>query len=237
MKKRGSHYWKFLWLGVDPEGDDPPDPAPDEPIEITAQKDDPDEPLQRLRKETEDLRRELEDTRRRFTATPAATPQPQRDPEFDREEQQLAEARRQGADQNTVQWMQWQIDTNRRVRAAERTAQSATIENRELADRSEFSRLEISDPKTYKAYKDRVEKFISDARAQGNAAPQRMLVLKYLIGDDAMNGRNAPKPKGDTAPGKTVDRTRIPSTRGDVNAKASKNERDARRARLENLPI
>jgi hypothetical protein len=68
-----------------------------------------------------------------------------------------------------------------------------------------------------------------------------MAMLRFMIGDDMMNGKIKPKAaRASAAPANTssVERKRLPNVRSDVSARGGgQTERDKRRARLEDQPI
>jgi len=168
---------------------------------------------------------------------------PASDSDFDREEAELAAYRaKPDATQEGLQWLQWKIDSNRKMRSSERNSQGALAEARDLADRSAFDRLEITKPKIFKAYAKRVEDTIADLRSKGQAAPPRLALLRFLVGDDLMNGKIKPKQAkaaagGEPAAAAQVPRGRTPGTRSDVSGRQKQNEREARRERLRNTNI
>ena len=252
-----SPFWhRFLWLGADPEVDPPvdpaPDPAPDAVVEdddlpqgdldtdlsTVPAKPDPAERATAAERRATDLERELAAERAARASQPP--PPPAADPDYQREEEQLAQARSTGASTDQLSWLQWQIESNRRIRNSERSSQGALAQARDLSDKADFDRLEITKPKTYKAYRDRIEKMVADTRSKGQAVPSRMVILRLLIGDDIMNGnvksKTAAKPAAE-ATTERVARPRVPVNRSDVSARATQNERDKRRERLRNQPI
>jgi hypothetical protein len=208
-------------------------PTGDAPAENAAVKE--------ARRRAADLELQLEDERRARQAAEQRVPAPVSgaDPETEREDAELAQARASGATPDQLSWLQWKIDSNRKIRASERASTGALREAQDVADRAAFDRLEVSKPQVYKRYAERVEKAMQEMRAKGQNAP-RLAVLRLLIGDDIMNGKIKPKtvarPAPDAAAG-TVDRGRSPGIRSDVRGKAGQNERDKRRARLENQLI
>ena len=251
---------RFLHLGIeegaDPQTDDPP-PADDPPADETQDddsleglmggdeppepKDDPKERLTAAERRAEQAERELaaERAARQHAAPPAAAG---RDPDYDREEAQIAQAQANGASETDLQWLRWQIGQSRENRATKRTAMDALTRATDIADKSDFDRLEITKPKTYKTYKDRVEKAIADARAGGQTnIPSRSVILKLMIGDDIMNNKIKPKTAkaatdGEAAPAR-VERTRLPATRSDVSGRAAQSERTKRMERLKDQLI
>jgi len=183
------------------------------------------------------LERELAEERAARRAQPAVTAPAAADSEFEREEAQLAAARRDGADESTLRWLQWQIDSNRKIRTTERNSQQALSRAEDLADRTAFEKLEITKPGVYKKYAERVEKEVTEGRFKGSP---RLGVLRLLIGDDVMSGKIKPKTKSAPAagtPAATVDRGRTPGVRSDVRPGKGNSESEKRRARLENQLI
>lgn len=244
---------RFLTLGVG-EGDDqtlPDDTPTDEPSvpdeepaledlmgadEAPEPKDDPKERLTAAERRAADLERELAAERAARQAPPHV---PSRDPDYEREEAELAKVRESG-DQNALEWAQWRINQNRVIRDSQRTSQNALAEARDIADRTEFGKLELTKPKLYKAYADRVEKVVSEARSKGQGSAPRLMILKYLVGEDMMNNKVKAKPARSAAlegQPQRVERQRLPAARSDVSGRASQSEREKRRARLENQPI
>lgn len=249
----------FLFLGVEPEGTDdsqPPadaapdvDPAPattddslDDLIDAGDTAPEPDDPKIKLtaaEKRAEEAERQLAAERSaRSTPAPSAT---HRDPEFEREEQQIAEAQARGVSESDLGWLRWQIESNRRIRNSERSARDALYEARELADKADFDRLEVTKPKTYKAYKDRIEKMVAETRAKGQPVPPRAAILRLLIGDDIMNGKIKPKTAKAAAttgePVSRVERARLPTHRSDVSGRSQGSERQKRFERLKDQLI
>ena len=169
---------------------------------------------------------------------PIAPAAPGRDPDYDREEAQLAAARAKGDD---TSWLEWQINSNRTLRENRRESQNALRAAQDLADRTEFGRLEITKPKVYRMYSERVEKTISDMRSRGEVIPPRMVLLRVFMGDDLLSGKLKPKQaKTAATPAATpqVPRGRSPNVRSDVTGKAnSGSDHEKRRARLANVII
>lgn len=254
---------RFLTLPVvegDPAADTGADPAADPApvVEDTlddllgAAGDDPapretdPAPAPRPSANEERLSRELETERavRRALETRAAPAPatPAHDAEYDAEERRLADARARGVDANSIGWMEWQIRSDRANRETRRHADNTLRETRDIADQTAFERLESTKPQVFKRYKDRVEAEVTRLRAQGQNAP-RLAILRYLIGDDAVNGKigtKASKPAAPAtpAPSNTVDRGRTPGTRTDVTGRGgSASEREKRRERLRNVPL
>lgn len=115
----------------------------------------------------------------------------------------------------------WQIRSNRTLRATTQASNRAMAQAADMQDRSAFERLEITKPKVYKLYADKVEKALGDMRAKGQDAP-RLALLRFLIGADVMDGKLASsstrrKPAAAAAPASSgVDRGRSPGARSDV---------------------
>jgi hypothetical protein len=247
---------RFLTLGVGEPDDPPTEPASNPPEEPTQEeeeqviddlldapddnppaRDDPKERLTAAERRAADLERELAAER---AARRAPEPVAARDPEFDREEQELARIREQG-DENQLAWAQWRINSDRKIREAERKAGLAAITMEDLADKADFSSFERTNPKEYQAFKDRVEEAVANMRANGQRIPKgtRMAALKFLIGEGILNGKLKAKTTKPAAAGQPqrVERVRMPNARSDVSGRATQSERDKRRARLENQLI
>lgn len=253
----------FLTLGVDDGDPDPPDtsatddgaaeggegdaaPAQgaDEPtlddlietVEPTTQKQAPgaDDDPAALRARAERAERALAE--RQYTPPPAPHG---RDPIFEQEEAAISAAKARGED---TAWLEWKINTDRTNRANRAESQQALQAARDLADRTEFGRLEITKPKVYKMYAERVEKTIADMRAKGEVIPPRLVLLRVFMGDDLLTGKLKPKQARAAtpaaAPANQVPRGRTPNVRSDVTGKGGGgSEHDKRRARLENVII
>jgi hypothetical protein len=248
---------RFLRLGVEDEGDpvDPPVDAAETPdtAATTTGDDTLDdliesvEPTPQATKPSDDSAaaiRRAEAAERALADERASRPAPRTgsDPDYEREEAQLAQERAAGASQERLSWLQWQIDSNRKMRSSERKSESALQQAREIADKADFDRLEITKPKVYKAYSGRIEKTISDMRARGEVIPPRAMLLRVFLGDDIMNGKIKPKvaAKSTTTDTTTVDRGRTPSAGARSDARGGRGgqtEHDKRRARLENQVI
>lgn len=174
----------------------------------------------------------------------AAAPQalPGVDPELARDEAQLQAARAApGATPDSIAWAEWQIRSNRAMRESRRDSQQALAEAREIADKTSFDRLELTKPKLFKAYADRVEKTVAELRSKGQAVPPRAALLRFFLGDDMVNGKIKQRPAKAAAdaqaPQQRVDRGRLPGARSDVRSRGPQSEHAKRIARLENQPI
>lgn len=210
------------------EGDEPAAPAP----RISANE-------QRLQRELEDERvaRRVAEQRQ----APAATPR--HDAEWEREERELADYRARGASENDIGWAKFRIDTNRANRETRAEAAATLRRAEDLSDQSAFRSLKAEKPALFNRYADRVEAEVNKMRAAGQAVPPREAILKYLAGNDLVNGNlkkttTAPKPATPAAPTQTVDRGRMPQARTDVRGRANAaSERDKRRERLRDVPL
>jgi hypothetical protein len=171
-------------------------------------------------------------------------PQPRGDPDFESEERELntlaQQVNRGDATQEQYAWRKWQIDSNRNIRATQRNSQSALMSAQDLADKSAFDRLEITKPKVYKAYAERVEQAMMEMHRRGQNAP-RLAVLRLLIGDDIMNGKvkKSTKAAASAQPAARVDRGRTPGVRSDVRGGrgAGESKRDQLAKKLDGVPI
>ena len=255
-------YWllllAFLACAVDDPDQDPPaaDAAPDpdagadtgdESLDdlVNSLEDEPapkkvaaeDPVIKEIRARAERAERELAEVRSR--PAPVAAPA-QRDAEFDREEQIIADLARTGADEATQQWTKWKITQDRAMRAVTQNSTRALSAAEDIRDQTAFDRLEITNPTVYKRYSQRVETAMADMRAKGQNAP-RAAVLRLLIGDDIMNGKIKAGPGKKTPvaePSKTVDRGRTPGARSDVTRGAgSLTERQKRYDRIKDIPL
>lgn len=252
----------FLFLGVEGEGegDDPPgeegaaagdDPPGDDDLDLgdgddagggadagasdagdgkPPVKSDAETAAERRARLAEDA---LADERAARRAEQQRTATPPKDTDYEREEAAIAEARARGDTPEQLRWLQWQVDSNRNMRVNTRTSQAALAESRDIADKTEFGRLEITKPAVYKRYAERVEKAVQDMRANGQTA-SRSVILKLMIGDDIMSGKVKPKAgvKAKSADTSTVDRGRGQTVRSDVSGRQRSNEREKLRARL-----
>lgn len=239
----------YLTLGVDPDPNEPdpnpdpaPDPDPDELPDLGADDPDPnpdpdpDDPAAAradaaaARAEAEAAKREAAEYRAKFETQERSRAAPVANPEQALYEQE--EARLRATDITATE--KWQIESNRVLRANQRLANSAMFEAREMADKSEFDRLQASNP-IAKKYAKRTEEKLAELRSKG-IFPERKFVLKMLIGDDIMEGKvkTTKKPSADVTTGVKVNRG-VPATqRSDVRGRGAANSESAkRRARLE----
>jgi hypothetical protein len=162
-------------------------------------------------------------------------PQPAHDPESAREDADYNAAVAAGEDNDRLAMRRWQIQANRVLRNQQRTTNQYALESRDNADRSEFGRLELTNPKAFRRYASEVEQLVANARANGQNVPRKM-VMQTLIGRDFLEGKIKPKSgrartaSGEAAP---VDRGRMPGTRSDVarrgNGKLSPGQEAAKR--------
>jgi hypothetical protein len=187
-----------------------------EPTERRAPAGDEDE---RRPKRSDDRRREIEEAaelaarRAVDAARPMAQPGP--DPIAADEDARYNQAVAQGSSKEYLENLAWQIQSNRTMRANAAEVRRGTMTAQDIADKTQFDRLELTKPKTYKKYADKVEEHVANARRQGQLVP-RSMVLAMLLGQDVLAG----KVKTRSAP-KTVDRGRTPGVRGDVSAKGN----------------
>jgi hypothetical protein len=151
---------------------------------------------------------------------PAAQPAPQyRDLEAEREDAEVRAAQAAGEDPDKIAMRVWTNNANRALRNQHRETNQIRLEARDNADRAEFGRLEITNPKAFKRYADEVERLVATARSNGQAVPRKM-VMQTLIGRDFLEGKIKPKTSrarassSDEAP--RVNRGSMPNTRSDV---------------------
>lgn len=174
---------------------------------------------ERRPKRTDDRRKEIADAAelaaRRAIEASRPAPQAGPDPVAADEDARYNAAVQQGASKEYLENLAWQIQSNRAMRANAAEVKRGTMTAQDIADKTQFDRLELTKPKTYKKYADQVEEHVANARRQGQLVP-RSMVLAMLLGQDVLAG----KVKTRSAP-KTVDRGRTPGTRSDVSAKGN----------------
>ena len=198
----------------------------------------------RRRAETAERERDSERQRRESVEQQLRSlPVPRGDADYESEERELQQlgdqVRRGESTQEQYAWRKWQIDSNRNIRAGRRESQNALAASVDLADKAAFDRLELSKPKVYKAYAERVEQAMAEMHRRGQNAP-RLAVLRLLIGDDIMSGKvkKSTKPKPIEQPTTRVARGASPGVRSDVRANSgAKTEHQKRIERLEGRPI
>ena len=243
----------YLRLGVEPEGDEPLDPTagggddtlddllddvePKKAGETETIEEDPAAELAKERKATKEARDDLERERAARRDAEARAQPPARagaDPDYEREEQQLAAAKAKG--ENT-EMLEWTIRSNRLLRESNRNSQGALNEARDLRDQTDFERLQTTHPKTFKAYKDRVDEVVAKARNQGQQPAPRRMILAYLLGQDSLDGKIKPKAAPAERTEGRVDRGKTPGARTDVRYKGGLTEAQKRKERLRNTYI
>jgi len=263
---------RYLTLGVDPP--DPPDPpdggdggeggdgdlgldlggegGEDPPGHVDpGGEDDPDDPdalrerlkVERAARETaERTAREAqiryEEAARSRAAAPAGGGAPRNDEErlFAQEEERLR-------DPKTTELERWQIESSRTLRQSRMASESALRAARDISDKNEFDRVCAKNPGLAKRYGAKVEEKLKEIRSQGGNL-DRVVVLKMLIGDDAVEGRLKSAKKKD-AGGEPRDGERQrdvrgapPRARSDVSGRGGRpSERDKRMERLRDQPI
>jgi hypothetical protein len=183
------------------------------------------------------LERELADERRARASQPASAPAPayvppQQDPDYQREEEQLARARATG-NEDTMRWAQWEVQTNRTLRANTLASNRALAEAQDTRDQAQFTQFSLNNPQLAKRYSDKVEAAVAEMKAKGQTPPPRSVLLRLMVGDDIVNGKG--KPKSAPAPAPSVPRGKMPPARTDVSGRGgSQSEREKRRERLRN---
>lgn len=240
--------WLFLLAFLRPAIDDPApdaDPAPDEdpapdadpqpeldlesPDEDPAPKVDPKAELETARREAKENKERAERFEREAAELRVRNaPRPMNDVEA-QENARLASA-------DITPLEKWQIESNRTLRNNTNASQMALAQARDLADKTAFSAIAMSDP-VAKRYEASVEEELSKARAAGHN-PTRESIYTYQLGRDMRAGKF--KKKAAPASGgekKTVDRGRLPGAKSDVTGKNGGSEREKRIARLENVRI
>ena len=251
---------RFLVLpvGPDPEPPDTPEPTPDAPSDTLDDLidaagvdeapppetgDEPAAPAPRVSAREQQLARELEDervARRVAEQRQAPTPAPAQDPLYAEEERRIAEAART-MDANSASWVKWQVNVDRQNRQVRQEAAAMRQEARDLSDQAAFRSIQATKPALYNRYSDRVEAEVAKLRAAGQNVPPREAILKYLVGNDAVNGtlkKTTTAPKPAAAAPTPVDRGRMPQARTDVRGRANAaSEREKRAQRLRDVPL
>lgn len=136
------------------------------------------------------------------------------------------------------EWQKYAVRGNREARLARQEAQQTRNESRDIADRTEFSLLAAEKPKTYSAYKDRVEERLKLIRSQGGNA-NRIDILDKLMGEDMRHGKLKTLETKTTKPKGGAERGRTPGVSSNVSSKGGGKltEAEKRTKRLENVRI
>jgi len=229
----------FFRLGVEGEpGDAPPEeeaaPEAEPEVEVEAEPEheesspEADAALAAIRAEKERgdrLEREMADLRQR---------QPQR-PHVD---ETVEAENKKLADPATTAAERWQIESNRVIRATQQNSQLALIQAQDIADKTSFARIAMTNAALFKRYETRVEEELGKMRAKGFNA-SREQIMDNLIGKDMREGKFTKAKKADEpAAGKSaVARGKTPGAKSDVGGRQAMSEHEKRRARLENVQI
>lgn len=240
-------------LRVDPERDpanpDPqpePEPEPDPQPEFSFDSSEP-EPEPRADTEPDSAaqlaeerkarqaaeQRNQEYERRETEARLRSQPAPRSDEEKLREQEE-----RKLADPKTTELERWQINSNRTLRANQSASVQALAQANDVADSTRFSQLAVTKPAIYNRYKDRVEAELVKMRQNGQSAP-REAILRFLIGNDAIDGKLTRKkaaPAADTPSSPRGGRL-PPGAKTDVQVGKGMSEREKRAKRLEGVNI
>ena len=193
----------------------------------------------KLRVEKKEAERKYQKAMEELEVARRVQPQPVVNHEANRE----AELRKQEDDilrnPEASDWQKYAVQSARDARSAAQSSQAALREARDFKDIADFSKLESSQPKTFAAYKDKVEKMLTDMRAKGQDAPRQEL-YKYLVGQDLVNGKlKTSTAKSSASKTGGVNRGSTPGARSDVSSKDSGklSESEKRAKRLENVRI
>lgn len=135
------------------------------------------------------------------------------------------------ADANQKYWAQ----ANRTLRENQRVSAQALFTSTDVADRTSFEQLAVTKPAVHARYKDEVEKRLQAARSQGSN-PSRQDILRWLIGQDAIDGKLGAKKKP-AAPAPRPAARALPGARGDVRGGGAMSDREKRAKRLEGVQI
>jgi hypothetical protein len=225
---------RHLLLSVDGEGDPDPAAAAPEPDVEPALEDvlpdaeptpepTPETPREReLRMRAENAEADRDAWRGRASA-PQQPPQQQRnvDPDYDREEAQLAEMRRAGASEENLRWANWQIGQQRETRAANRTAQAAIVSSRDAADSAQFTSFLSSEKRNMQPYLAEVERRVQENLRLGLNIPRRA-ILAFVIGEKTLEAKPQPKKAATGAkPAAPADRQNQQRVRSDVTGRGA----------------
>jgi hypothetical protein len=158
-----------------------------------------------------------------------------RAPQANEDQQLWSQEEARLRDSEATDLEKWQIRSNRTLRANTQAANRALSSAADTQDRTAFDRLEITNPKVYKLYADKVERQLAEMRGRGESAP-RLALLRYMIGNDVMEGKlksgTTKKSTATETPKPGIDRGRSPGARSDVNGRGRVSEQDKRRERL-----
>lgn len=206
-------------LGGKPKGDEDESPAEKRAREASERA----EAAERRAADAERRARDLE------TSRPAPTGA---DPEYQREEAMLADARSKNQD---TTWLQWKIDIERGNRGLRLDVQRERALAADARDAAQFERIESTHPKLFSKYRDRVEQWRQESAKNGQQPAPRLAILDLLIGNDMRNGKLKVKTKTrttETVDKRLVDRGATPRARSDVDRKQRLTDAEKRRERL-----
>lgn len=140
-------------------------------------------------------------------------------------------------DPSAEEWQKYAVRGNREARLARQEAQQVRSQSMDMADRSEFATLAMDKPKTYAAYKDRVEARLKEFRVNGGN-PTRKQVLTVLMGEDMLEGNLKTADTKTTKSKSSGERGKTPGVSSNVSSKGGKlTEAEKRVRRLENVRI
>lgn len=226
--------------GADADAGADTDPADD--LDLDAGADDADPGKDKGAKPREDAaaeRKQLADRNAQLERELADARRGSQQRQTSEEERLRAEEDKRLADKDATDLERWQINANRELRAGRSQSQAALMQAQDLADSTKFGNLAITKPGIHKRYAERVETELQKMRANGQNAP-REAILRFLIGNDAMEGKLGAKKKPAADPVARVSddkRGKTPGARSDVSAKTKQTEHQKRMARLENQII
>lgn len=230
----------FLRLGVGPGEDENVEEQKEEVVEEKVDEIEVDEDI---KEEKDDKSPEAE------AALAAVRAEKERGDRLERELSELRGRQQPGVDDITRQedeklrdpkatdLEKWQIQANRELRRGRSEAQAALMQAHDVADKTTFSRIAVTNAALFKRYESRVEEELTKMRAKGFNAP-RETIMDNLIGKDMRDGKFAKKKAAEDKETKPpVNRGKLPGARSDVSGKNATSEHEKRRARLENVQI
>lgn len=208
------------------DDDQEPEPEPEEGDDAAA------EPKGRANAAIREARRRAQDAEDRIKRMEADAEERNRQPVAPPPDRAHAEEEARLRDPDVSDLEKWQIQANRQLRENNRQNAMAMAQVQDMSDKSRFDALAVSKPVIHKRYADRVEAELNKMRKTGQNAP-REAILRFLIGNDALEGKLSTKKSTGARKTGGVDRGRTPGARTDVQAKGRMTEHERLEKRLE----
>lgn len=207
--------------------EDEPEPEPEE-----VDGDEPAEPKSRANSAIRDARRRAQEAEDRIKRLETEADERNRQPIAPVPDKAHAEEEAKLRDPEVSDLEKWQIQANRQLRENNRQNAMAMAQVQDMSDKSRFDTLASTKPAIHKRYADRVEAELNKMRKTGQNAP-REAILRYMIGNDALEGKLSTKKSTDVKKTGGVDRGRTPGARTDVQAKGRMTDFERLEKRLE----